>query len=326
MTRNTKIFLASLLASIPLWLGFNVSVEKLQNVFFWNEIAKNPDILAAQALPADFNAQIRNLKPQRRAGTAEFSSSSRAALTVYVTPQGKTKTLFSKQSDIPFPIASLAKLMSSRIVAERYPLAEKVLITKEAVQKEESIGNLRIGEELEVQELLESMLVESSNDAAQALSGVIGNDLFVHLMNSEAEKLGLGHSTFSDPAGVDPDEPGTLFNAMSAEDLMRLAIAIKEEHPEITSLLSQKQIAIRTPEGRLHHTAKSTNELLQDPSFPLKILAGKTGWTPLSEGCLLLITEAPNQTGYIVSIVLGSEDRFGEMKSLTQWIVNSYDF
>jgi len=55
--------------------------------------------------------------------------------------------------------------------------------------------------------------------------------------------------------------------------------------------------------------------------WPAKILGGKTGWTLQARGCLLLVVESPQQDGYIVNVILGSEDRFGEMEKMLRWIL-----
>jgi D-alanyl-D-alanine carboxypeptidase len=69
---------------------------------------------------------------------------------------------------------------------------------------------------------------------------------------------------------------------------------------------------------------KSTNELLNFEGWPTPIVGGKTGWTPLAQGCLVLVLQSPKDQGYLVNVVLGAEDRFTQMKTLVNWAYNSF--
>jgi D-alanyl-D-alanine carboxypeptidase len=46
-----------------------------------------------------------------------------------------------------------------------------------------------------------------------------------------------------------------------------------------------------------------------------KVIGGKTGYTSDANGCFLLVLEVPDK-GKLINIVLGSDDRFGEMEKL----------
>ena len=84
----------------------------------------------------------------------------------------------------------------------------------------ESRINLREGERMTVHDLLEALLLESANDAAETLAeGVSGSrEAFVEEMNARAAELGLEHTSYANPIGL--DEAG---NYSSARDLAKLA-------------------------------------------------------------------------------------------------------
>ncbi len=321
ITENIKIFAASLFLGTLFWLGMNAISKVFADMFFWNEVAGNPQLYGAQVLQAPLHLQI---KPIKKSEASNFAINAKAALSVFVSEKGKAKILFQKDADTPFPIASIAKLMTGLVAIKQYSLDQKITITKEAVQKEEDIGNLRVGEVLSVNSLLHSMLIESSNDAAEALSGALGDSQFIRLMNAEAKEVGLEETFFADSSGVDPNNQGDPINVSSARDLFLFAKYIMENHPKIFDILSLPRYTIYTPEGKVHHVASNTDELLYNPE--LKVLGGKTGWTPRSQGCLLLLVESPAKNGYIVNVLLGSENRFEDMKKLVNWAVQSYDF
>lgn len=322
ITKNTKVFAASLFLSFFFWLSINFGAQGLTNFFFWAQIAKNPEIMAAETFQAPLHKDISQQKPLKKIGAQDFQTSARAVLSVFV----PIKILFQKDADNPFPIASLTKLMTALVAMQQYPLDQKITITKEAVDKEENIGNLKVGEVLTVKDLLYSMLMESSNDAAEALSGTLGNKEFLRLMNSEAQNIGLQKTVFADSAGVDPNNSANAINTSSARDLFLLTKYIFEYKPQILNILSLREYNLYAPNGKFHHKIENTDELLDNPQLPLKILGGKTGWTPLAKGCLLLIAQSPQENGYLINIVLGSDNRFEDMKNLFDWVTQSYDF
>lgn len=213
-------------------------------------------------------------------------------------------------------MASLTKLMTALVSRENYAMQDTVLISKNAVAKEESLGNLKIGEKLSVENLLYIMLIESSNDAAVALSELMGEDAFLQKMNSKTRNLNLEHTFFLDVAGVDPAEAHGLLNRSSAMDLAILASYLLEQYPEVFHILSLKE----------YGAYKNTNELLSYDKWPTPILGGKTGWTPRAKGGLLLVLESPKKTGYLVNVILGSDARFEEMKQLVNWVFHSYSW
>jgi len=163
--------------------------------------------------------------------------------------------------------------------------------------------------------------MESSNDATAALTEVIGKKAFVDLMNLEAKNLELENTYFVDAIGLDPDVPDGPINHSTAEDSAKLAIYLLEDKPKILGILSLSEFNLYLANGMFHHKIKNTNELLGE--IP-NIIAGKTGWTPEAEGCLLLVTKMPQSKGIAINVVLGSSDRFGEMKKLVEWLKEAY--
>jgi D-alanyl-D-alanine carboxypeptidase (penicillin-binding protein 5/6) len=103
------------------------------------------------------------------------------------------------------PIASLTKMMTALVVAERDGPHERVKITKRARHTGGSaVGVLPKREKVQLEALLNGLLLVSGNDAAVALAqhtagGVSG---FVRMMNERARQLGLNCSHFTSPHGL----------------------------------------------------------------------------------------------------------------------------
>ena len=101
-------------------------------------------------------------------------------------------------------IASLTKMMTALLTVESSPPADKVLITKAAVDSAGSkVGVLPLHHHVRLETMLYGLLLPSGNDAAVALSQhVSGSEsAFVRRMNAEAARLGMGCTRYSSPSG-----------------------------------------------------------------------------------------------------------------------------
>ena len=233
------------------------------------------------------------------------------------------KVLFKKNGSQKLPIASLTKLMTALVVLDNYNLSQLAEISKEAVLQEEEQGELKVGEILFVKNLLYIMLMESSNDAAYALSEIIGKESFVDLMNHKARNIGLENTYLGNPTGLDPIDPIDLINYSTAEDLVKLTEYLLKNQLLILEILSLEEFELYRPDNTFHHKLRNTNEFLADDGWQAEIIGGKTGWTPRAKGCFLLVLKSANwQTeneSYLTYVILGSNNRFEEMRKLIDW-------
>lgn len=327
MSKDFKIFLIIFLVSLPFWWGANVLGAKLEKFFYLRETIGNPQFLTAQMNQQFLEAKLEHLKPFRNQQIEDLDIEAESAISVFLNPrQGVEKILFEKEIDKKLPVASLTKLMTADIVLENYDLSQEIEISKMAVSQESEFGNLKIGEKFLAKDLMYPLLMESSNDSAYALaeSYVYGLNSFIELMNSRAQELGLFDTNFVNPTGLDPDSPNERGNYSTVQDLTKLSENLLLEKPLIWEILSTSQFDLYSPKGVLHHKLSNTNELLKENGWNRKIIGGKTGWTPKAKGCLLLVIKAPNSNDYLINVVLGSQDRFGEMKKLVDWINIAY--
>jgi len=240
---------------------------------------------------------------------AEKEISAPVGLSAAITGE-ENKILFRKNIDLQMPIASLTKLMTAWVVLEHYDIGSLIPVSLQAVQKTGDCG-LKEGDSFPVEDFLKSILIESCNDSAFALAEAFQSvNSFVELMNSEAEKIGLGNTKFFNPSGLDMED-GSFSNYSTARDLLSFAKAIQENHPEIFNISRSEKAVIFGD-----HIALNQNRILDSG-----LVGGKTGWTPAASGSILLVFE--NEGGYCVHIVLGAsspEERFQEALKL----VNKY--
>lgn len=298
MSRNLKFFLISFLISLPFWWGLNFFIQYLED-FFFPLFYQSPEIFTAQVLPENLLDQKENLE-----------IGAKSALSVKIDKFGNQKIIFEKNPDQILPIASLTKLMTALVVLENYDLSQEIKISKEAIDQPEDFGFLRVGERLSVENLLYILLIESSNDAAYALSDLISQEAFVDLMNIEAKFLGLKNTHFVDPGGWGAQ------NYSNARDLVKFSQYLLEKKPIIFEITKIAEFDLYDPEGIFHHRLLNTNKILKE--YP-QIIGGKTGETLLAGKCLLLVVKAPEEGSFIINVILNSENHFGEMEKLIDW-------
>ncbi len=217
------------------------------------------------------------------------------------------QTLFERSSTVARPMASLTKLMTALIIVEHHAMNEKVKVPADILK---TIGNdndhLTPGDTFTVGDLLSAMLIISSNDAAVTLarfhSGTVSD--FAKEMNDRAKSLGLVHTSYNNPIGLDAPE-----QTSTPQELAWLAMYVMR-YPEIANRMGTADTKITSINGTVM-ALNHTNELLHEDSF---VTAGKTGTTDAAGQCLLSIVEENGQR-YVV-VLLHSRDRYADMRHI----------
>lgn len=238
-----------------------------------------------------------------------------AEAVIAMRPDGE-RIYYNKNMEVRRPVASLTKLMTAIVVLENYGLDEIIKVPAAAVRREGSRGDLRPFEEITVRALLDMMLIDSSNDAAMALAEK--NYDFVFLMNKKAKELNLLNTHFTNPDGLDEDN-----NYSTAIDIAKIFSYLKNTYPETFEILKTKNMVVYSSDGKIEHRLKNTNELLGRVS---EVVAGKTGYTDEAGGSLVLLISGLSfgDKNEIITVVLGSPDRFSESEKLIQWLKEAY--
>ncbi|MCZ8171802.1 MAG: D-alanyl-D-alanine carboxypeptidase [Brevundimonas sp.] len=197
-----------------------------------------PRIIAALALVAlaPSATAIDILTPQPAAPDAALVATAPVALLVDLSAG---QTLYARNEDRSFLPASMAKAMSALIAFDLIKagkLDETTLVIVDADLAARWSGKgttlaLRAGERVSVKDLLSGMITVSANDATEVLvrHGLGGRALWLAAMNDRARALGMADSHFASPSGW-PDGGKT---RVTARDMVRLAKALIEEHPEL---------------------------------------------------------------------------------------------
>ncbi|MEA2571930.1 MAG: hypothetical protein QOI24_3931 [Acidobacteriota bacterium] len=151
----------------------------------------------------------------------------------FVIEPSTKRVLFEENAHLPLPTASMAKMMTLLITMEeiqagRLKLDSPVLISPRASKMGGSQIYAKDGQTFPVQTLLAATMIQSANDAAQALAEKIAgsSENFAEIMNQRAKALGLKETTFYDPHGLPNPSNPKMINMMSAHDLAILGLEL----------------------------------------------------------------------------------------------------
>lgn len=228
--------------------------------------------------------------------------------------------LYSKNQDEELPQASCTKIMTALIALERMPLDQVITAGADAhklVGPDSSFMGLDVGEKLTLRDLLYGLLLPSGNDAAVAIAdGVAGSQAaFVALMNQRAQELGLTHTHFANPHGL--DAPG---HHTSARDLAVLA-AIALRNPTFRQMVSTRVYTIPKTADHKGYRLVGGNDLLPGARSPYPGVVGvKPGYTGPAGLCMAFA--AIRHGHLIVGAVLHDPSwpvRIVDMRALLDW-------
>lgn len=261
--------------------------------------------------------------PQKRANAVAPVLTDVPDASYFVVDELSGKTLYAKNETVPRPVASLTKLMTALVILDEHALHEVVQVPLLAAAAEGASIDLLPYEKVTVQMLLEAAIIPSANDAALALAMYNSETeaAFVQKMNAKAEELGLESAVFYNATGLDAvTDEGTKYNTMHAKDAYKLARHAMN-NAFIASAAQSYGFVGDSVDGKFSHGKASTNQLLG--SF-LGVDGVKTGYTEAAGECLILRTNKDGNR--LVTVILGSKDRFGVGKDLASWAHDSYEW
>lgn len=220
-------------------------------------------------------------------------------------------SLYESHTKMRLPIASITKLITALVILEEHELDELVTISNSVQEIEGSRIWLYPGETITIENLIKGMLIASGNDAAYELAKHNAGSLtaFSKKMNRVAFYLGLKDSYFTNPAGFDDENTYS-----TVSDLSIVAKHILK-YKFIREIITLKETVIYSYDGKLKHTLKNTNKLLD--SF-LQAKGLKTGTTEIAKECLITLVNINNND--VLIILLGSDDRYLDTKTIYNFL------
>ena len=195
------------------------------------------------------------------------------------------KVLWQRHPRLEHPIASLTKMMTALMVANRNRPGERVKISQKAAHTPGSAtGLLPRGKKVPLEPLLQALIMISANDAAVALAEHDGGTVtrFVKEMNFRAKSMGLTCTHYSTPNGLRDRN-----NYSCPLDLAELARA-DLANPRIAQIAQTRNAQPRFPIKGKHLYLYNNHYFLQHglPGLPQARVTGlKTGFTDPAGRC-----------------------------------------
>lgn len=231
-----------------------------------------------------------------------------SAASAVLIDQESGRVLYQQQADDERLIASITKIMTAVVALERGDLQAAYTVTAEDMAEGSSMY-LKPGDVLSLEELLYGLMLVSGNDAALAVAHCVSGDLeaFVEQMNETAQSLGMTHSHFANPNGLDAEG-----HYSSARDMAVLTAYALEKEP-FRRIVSTTSVTIGERYLANH------NKLLRLYSGCLGV---KTGFTKAAGRTLVSAAERDGMT--LVCVTLNDGDDWNDHMALLDYGFTSY--
>jgi D-alanyl-D-alanine endopeptidase (penicillin-binding protein 7) len=233
---------------------------------------------------------------------------------VLIVDQSDSSVLYSRNSDIAAPIASITKLMTALVVLDaKQPLDEPIQIT--AADRDfpkAAFSRLTVGTTLTRGDLMHLALMSSENRAAHALGNNYpgGMPAMVAAMNAKATELGMTNAHFVDPTGLSSQ------NVASPEDLSKLVIAASKNRT-IREYSTDRNYAVRVHKRLVEF--RNTDNLVANPTW--NIIVQKTGYIAEAGKCLVMAAVIEGRSVVIVLLdSFGKYTRVADAKRVKTWM------
>lgn len=233
--------------------------------------------------------------------------------------------VYADNADASLPPASTLKIVTAQVASSILGIDEQVTIQESDILDPTVFSNMQLqaGDVVDVRTLLHGLLIPSGADAAMALARESGNRLepgtadpvgrFVAEMNSWAAEHGMTNSHFTNPVGTDDAQ-----NYASARDLVRATDALLHDWLLAQIVAMESYVAeIGGPNARQVELFSSNQFITRDDVFGIK-----TGTEENAGQCL--ITGFWRGDNQIISVVLGSADRYADTQTVMDAVDGTY--
>lgn len=292
-------------------------------------------------------ADVRNTDIIGGAAVSEYISDVAALTPIISAPRAcimdlQGNVLYGRALDDECKIASVTKIMTAIVAAEYNP--DLILtVSKESANIPGSSAELYPNMKLTVKEALKGLMLPSGNDAAYAISAGVGekmwleshnnqpatekeyNELFMQKMNEKAQQIGMTHSVFRNPSGLD-DEGFEGDQHSTARDVA-IMTAYANNIQIIADIVDDTENMMRVIKSDgVEATIKmvNTNSLLRDRK---DVIGMKTGFTDLAGNCFAGTYKNDDDENIYVVVALGNDMQHGAMKDsaiLMNWLNGSH--
>jgi serine-type D-Ala-D-Ala endopeptidase (penicillin-binding protein 7) len=233
---------------------------------------------------------------------------------VLIVDQSDSTVLYSRNSDVAAPIASITKLMTALVVLDaNQSLDEPIQITEaDRDLPKAAFSRLTVGTTLTRGDLMHLALMSSENRAAHALGNNYpgGMPAMVAAMNAKAKALGMHSAHFVDPTGLSSQ------NVASPEDLSKLVIAASKNRT-IREYSTDRNYSVRVHKHLVEF--RNTDNLVANPTW--NIIVQKTGYIAEAGKCLVMAAVIEGRSVVIVLLdSFGKYTRVADAQRVKTWM------
>ena len=200
--------------------------------------------------------------------------------------------LYSKEAETKFYPASITKLMTALLVAEKCSLDDTVTFSKTAVTNLESGAvtlGLVEGDKLTVRQSLYGLLLKSANEVANGLAEHTAGSIskFADMMNARAKELGCTNTNFLNPNGLNNS------NHYTTPHDMALIARAAFQNGTVSKIASTLSYQIPATQKAAARTISLGHKMLypNDARYYQGVIGGKTGYTSLAGNTLVTCAE-----------------------------------
>jgi D-alanyl-D-alanine carboxypeptidase len=195
--------------------------------------------------------------------------------------------LYGKDENTRRGMASTTKIMTALVALENASLTDVITVAPEACGVEGSSVYLSPGERITMEALLYALMLQSANDAAEAIAYAVSGSIegFVALMNEKADALGLTATHFDNPHGLDGETHYT-----TAAELAKIAVAALENET-FREIVGTEKKSIPLHNGEATRLLVNHNRLVREYD---DVIGVKTGYT---RACGRTLVSAAEQNG-----------------------------
>ncbi len=225
------------------------------------------------------------------AQTADPSTLDLVSSTRYIVIDDATGEIFAeKDADIRGGMASLTKVFTALVAIERASSLDQVIVAQDSDMFDSTSTTMTgffPGVAFTVEDLLYGMILESGNDAAEALARGIAEqpgdtpeqsvERFVGWMNDKVAELGLTNTNFVNPHGLsDPDH-------YSTPREIAAFMMVATQNPIFFTVITTRSFTTST--------GAVITSVNRGPEFMASYIGGKTGFDEETGYCLIEIAQ-----------------------------------
>ena len=224
--------------------------------------------------------------------------------------------LYGKNENERRGMASTTKIMTALVALENALLSDVVTVAPEACGIEGSSVYLFPEEQITMEALLYALMLQSANDAAEAIAYAVSGSVedFVALMNEKALGLGLVDTHFDNPHGLD----GATHYTTALELAKITAEALKNE--TFRQIVGTEKKTIPLHNGEATRLLVNHNRLLRDYD---DVIGVKTGYT---RACGRTLVSAAEQNGTtLICVTLDDGNDWADHRALLDYGFSLYE-